>query len=242
MKRIDNTTAYPLKDAMALAVMAQRINDDYLPRDDIKKDDEGELISCRVANKDLIKYGLGILKPTNSLYQFSGQFQFYTDNVADDDDLEVAQEIISYYTGLMFKAIGGKINEFEERVLEIVKADTVTAYDIGVIASLPKSYARNVEREAVEQKQRELSDSSMHIGTVGDTVNMDLEIMRFNFIQKLNCYVVNARCDGNLVVFFTSNNDFNGPTNVKVRGRVKRHQVSSYHGGKETVFNYVKVT
>ena len=183
MKRIDNTTAYPLKDAMALAVMAQRINDDYLPRDDIKKDAEGELISCRVANKDLIKYGLGILQPTNSSYQFSGQFQFYTDNVADEDDLEVAQEIISYYTGLMFKAIGGKINEFEERVLEIVKADTVTAYDIGVIASLPKSYARNVEREAGEQKQRELSDSSMHISTVGDTVNVDVEIMRFNVVQ-----------------------------------------------------------
>ena len=32
MKRIDNTTAYPLKDAMALAVMAQRINDDYASR------------------------------------------------------------------------------------------------------------------------------------------------------------------------------------------------------------------
>ena len=237
MKHIDNTITYPLEDVMALAVMAQRINDDYLPRDNVMKDDEGKIISCRLANKDLIKHGLGVLKPGTS-----NIMQFYTDNVADDDDLAVARDIISYYTGLMFKAIGGKINDFEERVLDIVKKGVVQVYDFGVIASLPKSYDRNVAREAVEQKQRELSHNSMHIGLVGDTVDMGLEIMRVNFIQKLNCYVVNAQYDENLVVFFTGNADFkNGPTDVKVRGRVKRHQVSNYHGGKETVFNYVKV-
>jgi len=42
-------------------------------------------------------------------------------------------------------------------------------------------------------------------------------------------------------VFFTSNaDDFNGMRCGNIKGRVKRHQVSNMHGGKETVLNYVK--
>jgi hypothetical protein len=240
--RVQDT--YPLEDVMALAVMAQRINGEYLTNPTREFDDEGVVIKINHSNKDLIRFGTGtsMYKTSTFVDSDGNKFADYSmTNVADEEDLEVAQEIISYYTGLMFKAIGGKINQFEERVLEIVKTGEVSSYDFGVIASLPKSYARNVEREAVEEKQRELSDNSQFIGQVGKTIDLDLDIMRFNFIQKLNCYVVNGvDADGNLVVFFTSNEDFNGPTSLKVRGRVKRHQNSNYHGGKETVFNYVK--
>ena len=237
-------TTFPLEDVMALAVMAQRINGGYLTNAKRHFDNEGVVINVQHANKDLIRFGLDARSIGKGTFQDkNGNMvaDYSTQNIADDEDLEVATEIISYYTGLMFKAIGGKINQFEERVLEIVKSGKVSLYDFGVIASLPKSYERNVAREAVEQRQRELSDNSQHIGQVGNTVDLELEIMRFNFIQKLNCYVVNGvDAGGNLVVFFTSNEDFNGPTSLKVRGRVKRHQTSNYHGGKETVFNYVK--
>ena len=242
--KVHNT--YPLEDVMALAVMAQRINGDYLAQAVKDYDDNGDVVRERHSNKELIRFGTGEF-PGIAAYltdvDDDGNIvpNFSTQNVADDEDLEVAQEIISYYTGLMFKAIGGKINQFEERVLEIVKAGTVSNYDFGVVASLPKSYTRNVEREAVEEKQLELSDGSNFIGQVGKAIDVDLEIMRFNFIQKLNCYVVNGKdAVGNLIVFFTSNADFNGLSNLKIRGRVKRHQTSKYHGGKETVFNYVK--
>ena len=241
MTRIDPNTMYPLEDVMALAVMAHRINDDYLVHAVTDTNDRQEVVRRRFANKDLIKFGLGISKlPSVDL---DGNPDFRADNVADDEDLEQAQEIISYYQGLMMKAISGKINTFEERVLHVVRDSEVSVRDIGVVASLPKSYARSVEREQVEETQRALSVDSQHIGAIGDTVEIDLNIMRMNYIQKLDCHVVNGKDEkGNLVVFFTSKDrEFMDKEQVKIRARVKRQQVSSYHGGNETVLNYVKV-
>lgn len=241
MTRIDPNTMYPLEDVMALAVMAHRINDDYLVHAVTDTNDRQEVVRRRFANKDLIKFGLGISKlPSVDL---DGNPDFRADNVADDEDLEQAREIISYYQGLMMKAISGKINTFEERVLQVVRDNEVSVRDIGVAASLPKSYARSVEREKVEETQRALSVDSQPVGAVGETMDLDLEILRMNYIQKLMCHVVNAKdAAGNLIVFFTSKeHEFKGKTQVNVRGRIKRHQVSSYHGGNETVLNYVKV-
>jgi hypothetical protein len=203
MTRIDPNTMYPLEDVMALAVMAHRINDDYLVHAVTDTNDRQEVVRRRFANKDLIKFGLGISKlPSVDL---DGNPDFRADNVADDEDLEQAQEIISYYQGLMMKAISGKINTFEERVLQVVRDSEVSVRDIGVVASLPKSYARSVAREEVELEQRSLSVDSQHIGAIGDTVEIDLNIMRMNYIQKLDCHVVNGKDEkGNLVVFFTS--------------------------------------
>jgi hypothetical protein len=100
-----------------------------------------------------------------------------------------------------------------------------------------------VAREEVELEQRALSADSQHIGAIGDTVEMNLTIMRMNYIQKLDCHVVNGKDEkGNLVVFFTSKDrEFMDKEQVNIRARIKRQQVSSYHSGKETVLNYVKV-
>ena len=243
MARFDYNTTYPLRDVMAASVMAYRINDDQyvthtIPDDTWNSSEQSDFRIKYQANKHLMLYSITDATPPATLMH--PKVNYYFDNVADDEDFAVADEIISYYTGLMFKAIGGKINEFEERVLALVKAGEVRASDFGIVASLPKSYYRSLERDRVEEQQRELSDSSEYVGTVGQTVDLDIEIMRFNYIQKLNCYVVNAQASGNLVVFFTSNEDFNGPDKLKIRGRVKRHQTSNYHGGKESVLNYVK--
>ena len=106
MTRIDPNTMYPLEDVMALAVMAHRMNDDYLVHGVTDTNDRQEVVRRRFANKDLIKFGLGISKlPSVDL---DGNPDFRADNVADDEDLEQAQEIIAYYQGLMMKAISGK--------------------------------------------------------------------------------------------------------------------------------------
>jgi hypothetical protein len=233
------TVTYPLEDVMALAVMAQRINGDYLQHRLSQYDLDHNYIGAKHANKDLIKFGLGIIVP--GTVDMTGNPDYYGHNVADEEDQETAREIIGYYTGLMFKAIGGKINDFEERVLGIVRSGVVAYNEIGVIASLPKSYARSVERETVEEQQRNLADSSKHVGQVGSTVELNISILRSNFIQKLACYVVNAVDDNNnLIVFFTGKDEFKTGESLEVRGRVKRHQTSNHHGGAESVLNYVK--
>jgi len=246
MTRTDFNATHPLQDVMALAVMAQRINNDYLTHDESVAGVYGDLTAPpavkRYSNKNLMRFGMGYNLP-NKLTDEDGNPLYGTQNVADEEDLEQAQEIISYYQGLMLKALSSQVNSFEEKVLHIVQENAVNLKDFGILASLIKSYTRSVAREEVELEQRALSADSQHIGAIGDTVEMNLTIMRMNYIQKLDCHVVNGKDKkGNLVVFFTSKDrEFMDKDQVKIRARIKRQQVSSYHSGKETVLNYVKV-
>ena len=246
MTRTDFNATHPLQDVMALAVMAQRINNDYLTHDESVAGVYGDLTAPpavkRYSNKNLMRFGMGYNLP-NKLTDEDGNPLYGTQNVADEEDLEQAQEIISYYQGLMLKALSSQVNSFEEKVLHIVQENAVSLKDFGILASLIKSYTRSVAREEVELEQRALSADSQHIGAIGDTVEMNLTIMRMNYIQKLDCHVVNGKDEkGNLVVFFTSKDlMFKDIPQVNIRARIKRQQVSSYHGGKETVLNYVKV-
>ena len=238
MARFDYNTTYPLRDVMAASVMAYRLNgDEYITNTVTEYDEDDNHIILKHANKHLMLFTVTDATPPRNF----NPKDFWFDNVADEEDYEVADTIISYYTGLMLKAISGKINDFEQRVLNLVKADCVSASDFGIVASLPKSYFRSVERDTVEQQQRELSADSQYVGKIGSTVELAIDVLRVNYIQKLNCYVVNARTGNDLIVFFTSNaNDFDGMRCGNIKGRVKRHQNSNYHGGKETVLNYVK--
>lgn len=242
MARFDYNTTYPLRDVMAASVMAYRLNgDEYVTHTVSEYDEDDNHIIRKHANKHVMMFTITDATVPNNIKMAVNEGSFWFDNVADEEDYEVADSIISYYSGLMLKAMGATINEFEQKVLGIVKASKVAANDFGIVASLPKSYFRSIERDAVEAKQRELSDDSQYVGKIGDTVELAIDVLRVNYIQKLNCHVVNARAGNDLIVFFTSNaDDFNGMRCGNIKGRVKRHQTSSYHGGKETVLNYVK--
>lgn len=234
---MNTTNVYPLSDVMAYAVMAYDTLGDYYASPHYE--DEVRVPS----NKDFMKNHLGVFEKSRVDEQGNPDFQW--DTVPDEDQRERASEIVSYYTGLMFKAIGGQINSFEQRVLDIVKGGEVAAKDFGIVASLPKSWARSVERERVEQEQRRLSDESRFVGSEGMTLDLKLRILRVNRIERLGCHVVNAVDEhDNLIVFFTGNpSDFDVVDDaqvIAVRGRVKRHQTSKFHGGCETVLNYVK--
>lgn len=243
MARFDYKTTYPLRDVMAASVMAYRLNgDEYITNTVSEYDSDDNYVVRKHTNKHLMLYTITDATVPNTLKMSVNEGSFWFDSVADEEDYEVADEIISYYQGLMLKAIGKSINEFEQKVLNLVKADKIAANEFGIVASLPKSYFRSLERDRVEAEQRLLSDDSQYVGKVGDTVEVNIDVLRCNYIQKLNCHVVNARAGNDLIVFFTSNADaFTDMKSGDIKGRVKRHQTSNYHGGKETVLNYVKV-
>ena len=241
MARFDYKTTYPLRDVMAASVMAYRLNgDEYITNTVSEYDSDDNYVVRKHTNKHLMLYSVTDVTPSDNLMH--PKVNFFFDNVADAEDYAVADEIISYYQGLVLKAMGATINEFEQKILGLIKSGKVAANEFGIVASLPKSYFRSIERDRVESKQRELSDDSQYIGKVGETVDIAIEVLRVNFIQKLNCSVVNARAGNDLIVFFTNKADeFISTQRGNIRGRVKRQQTSNYHGGKETVLNYVKV-
>ena len=225
---------HDLETVMAYAVMANDANDGYNKA--TYRFGDGSPIAY--SNRDIILHSMQ-LRP----FPTDEKRIFLFENTPDEQQIQRAKDIITYYTGLMIKALGSKINDFESKILSFVKSGEVPTYDFGMVAALPKSYARAVERDAVEKQQRAISDDSNFVGSVGDTLDIQINVLRKNYINKLGCDVVNA-VDGsnNLVVFFTGKGElFESSSTYKIRARVKRHQMSNHHGGKETVLNYVKV-
>ena len=208
-----------LKTVMTFAVSAyKQKNEDYINYGTI-------------TNKTIVQTHLGLLEDSRAVF---------VDHVSQEC-ADIAEQMIQYYKGLTFKAMGNKINDFEQKVLGLINCKLVDRRDIGVIASLPQAYFRAVKRDATDTQMRKLSTSSIHIGTLGEDVEGTINILNCSFIQRLQCHVVNAEMSGNIVCFFTKHPAEHWSNTCEIKGKVKRHQTSKFHGGKETVLNYVKV-
>ena len=181
-------------------------------------------------NKAIIQSHLG---------EISESHMCFVDHITEES-ADIADKIIQYYKGLTFKAMGAKINDFEQRVLAVIQKGVIDRRDIGVVASLPKAYFRSIKRDETDTLMRKLSVSSIHIGTVGSDVEGTINVLNCSFIQKLQCYVVNAEMNENIVCFFTKHDADHWGEGCTIKAKVKRHQTSKFHGGKETVLNYVK--
>ena len=182
-------------------------------------------------NKIIIQTHLGLLDEYNMAF---------TDVMAEDCS-DIADKVIQYYKGLTFKALGGKINDFEQRVLSIIESGKVSWRDIGVVASLPKAYFRSVKRDETDLTIRKLSTNSVFVGTVNSDLTGTINILNCSFIQSLQCHVVNGEMDGNLICFFTKHPAEYWGSSCNIKAKVKRHQRSKFHKGNETVLNYVKL-
>ena len=181
-------------------------------------------------NKAIIQSHLG---------EISEPHMCFVDHVTEESGT-IADKIIQYYKGLTFKAMATKINDFEMRVLAVIQSGKVDRRDFGVIASLPKAYFRAIKRDETDTLMRKLSTNSVHIGSEGSEITGTIRVLNCSFIQRLACHIVNAELDGNIVCFFTKHSAEHWGEGCDITARVKRHQTSKFHGGKETVLNYVK--
>jgi len=216
MKKFD--TIFDLKTVMTYAVAAY------------KQNNEEYVNQGSASNKIIIQTYLGLLDETNMAFL----------DVMSDDCSKLAGKVIEYYKGLTFKAMGGKINDFEQRVLSLIASNEVSMRDIGVVASLPKAYFRSLKRDLTDQTIRKLSTNSVYIGTVNTDIIGTVNILNCSFIQSLQCHVVNGEMNGSLVCFFTKHPAEHWGSSCTIKGKVKRHQKSKFHKGNETVLNYVK--
>jgi len=181
-------------------------------------------------NKAIIQSHLGEISETHMCF-----VDYVTEEAGD-----IADKIIQYYKGLTFKAMGAKINDFEQRVLAVIQSGKVDRRDFGVIASLPKAYFRAIKRDETDALMRKLSIDSVHVGSEGSEITGTVRVLNCSFIQRLACHIVNAELDGNIVCFFTKHGAEHWGEGCDIKAKVKRHQTSKFHGGKETVLNYVK--
>ena len=159
-------------------------------------------------------------------------------------DKELAEDVTSYFQGLLFKQLSGKMSDFNQKVLKVINEERIPINEFGLVASLPKAFYNSKKWDKAAEVERDLADISDYTGTEGKRCNFDLQVISTRFIPNHNCTIVTCVDeDNNVVKFFTHDFAMNSEPGDKfeIAGFVKSHTVSKYNGGRETMINRVKL-
>jgi hypothetical protein len=165
----------------------------------------------------------------------------------NESDIERARDIIEYLKGLSFKALERNLTSFESNVLKLVTSHEISKEQIGIAASLPKVYENKLDQDRWADRESELARSSEFVGELRKRCEFnDLVVENVRHIASVGSNLVCCSKDDNIIKFFNANdNRLTGDAvgaKINLVAYVKAHQVSKYHGGKETMVNRVKVT
>lgn len=213
---------YNADEVWACAVAAQRINGQYVKM----------VVSYATAEEILPNSLQGPAKETNRM--------IISRLLADpsqitDADREQAKLVRSYYQGLTFKILQGKLlSEFDNNALVISNRDEIeNMLDIAIIASLPSCYERSVKRDTINRKLEHATGG--FIGNVGDKVRVNIEVVRSVFSQQWNTYFISGVTTDDQAVFFSYKQPIDAGKLIVAQGTVKAHRDN------QTQLNRVKV-
>ena len=158
-------------------------------------------------------------------------------------DVNVAEEIIEHYQGLLLFKLGDTNNGFQEAVLACIAQDTIKARDIGILASLPHTYKTTLDKEARKAKEEAMASKSDFVGDVKKRNVFDVVVEMVKPLPHKGLFIVSfmqARTFSNIYTRILKMMEL---LKVLVCRLVhtSKIKVNKYNGGKETIVNRIKV-
>jgi hypothetical protein len=156
------------------------------------------------------------------------------------EDIDMAADIVRYYRKLTFGVIADDLNDYMTRVFSSTQGEKITFKDLGVVASVPSLYQKDLEKRRVEKESK--NSVQEHIGVVGESIDLTIRYINTRFVQKLECYAHDAITNsGHLVNFLNKKKLGDVGQTQKIRAKVKSHGISYQTKALQTQLNYVKV-
>ena len=147
------------------------------------------------------------------------------------EDIAQGQECRKFMQNdITFRALKGKLTEFDSSTSKVIAVeeefDTVKhKLELAVVACLPQSHARSLERQATQERVRQTSGAL--IGTPGVKVQLAVEIVKSNYSQQWNTWYATAVTQDNSAVFFAYRQELARGATHTIVGTVKAHRDGS---------------
>ena len=207
--------AHSVDNVWGAAVAAQRINGSYVKETVYKVDPEmsGNTVVDKRRNRDIM---LDILANPALLTV---------------EDIAQGQECRNFLQNdITFRALKNKLTEFDGAVSKVLAVeddfDSVKhKYELAVVASLPASHARSLERQATQERVRQTSGEL--IGAPGVKVQLAVEIVKSNYSQQWNTWYATGVTADNSAVFFAYRQELAKGAKHTIVGTVKAHRDGS---------------
>ena len=168
-----------------------------------------------------------------------------------NEDYDVADEIIEYFEGLIFKAMQRDLTDFEKKITALVKAEDISLNGkddrLPIVGSLPNVYRNNVKHDDWSDRERSLINISDFEGELKKRGEFQGEIVMSRYMNRSNSMLVAVLTkNNNIVKFFydlyrdsTAKATLTQGKFIKFSAFVKSHEVSDYSKCKETFCNRV---
>lgn len=156
------------------------------------------------------------------------------------EDVEAGEQVRNWLQNdLTFRAVKGRLTEFDTSVSKCLAVTdrfyTVShRYELAVVACLPNSAEKAQQRQETDARIQFAQGG--HIGTVGDKVTANIEVLSAVQSKEWNIYWIRGITDQDQVVVFSNKEKFDVGTHLAIQGKVKAHRDSNL-----TQLNYVKV-
>ena len=211
----------PVATVWAAACAAQRINGRYIKQDEFDYPEGGQAVLTATASRTIMKELLA--NPDRLTAQ----------------DFEQGAECKTFLQNdITFRALKNKLTEFDSATSKVLAVeenfDSVQhKYELAVIASLPASRTRALERQATDSRVRQATGA--YVGAVGDKVALDVEVIKTNYSQQWNTWYATAITSDNRAVFFAFREQLTIGNSILIKGTVKAHRSGT------TQLNRVKI-
>ena len=194
-------------------------------------------VACAVfreSNNKVVREGI-----TSSKDRIMAHFNTTVPIAVTESDVEMANTMLLYLQQktVLNALIGAKISPFVEDVVRITENPTISERDFGRIVWLPKLYADMIARDEVKQDLAHYTINSIYVGKIKDKIKINFIPLAVSYVRDYNCFRhLGHDGNGNLIGFLNKEK-----ISGSIRGRVKKHEVSTYHGGARiTYLNYVQ--
>jgi len=232
---------YPVQDLISLCFAAYEHNE----RDIVRQYDEERWVvnPLWLDNKDLAEYVPVERTPNTELVKTYLRTPSQSKLVVTDQHRAEASTALDTIDQWMFLQTlqGRKVSSFTDTVLTEAKvSEQLPLLKLGLLQFIPQMVERIQLQQRANEQVSEHSRTSEYLGSVGDKVNLSVEVIRSSYLTSLSCWVVTANTDeGNLVQWFTSKEECTKSGQYK--GIIKGTEVSDYlQGAKVTTLNRVK--
>jgi len=144
------------------------------------------------------------------------------------EDIAQAQECRKFLQNdFTFRALKGRLTDFDSAISKVLAVseefDSVThKYELAVVASLPASHQRALDRQTLQERVRQTSGAL--IGQLGDKVQLGVEIVKSNYSQQWNTWYATGITADNCAVYFAYRQELARGAKHTIVGTVKAHR------------------
>lgn len=216
----------PIADAWALVAYADRVN-------------QGEYIKFPEFDNET---GNVKRKPNREL--IDDQVSIMGMRSVTSEDREQGQRLAGHFQGLLFDALSGKTNDFDQKIINIITEKEVhEKMGMAYMACLAVRYRKELVKEMRQEQMFKLGHSSIHQGAVGQHLRLEVTVLSKFEGRAFPGSVVRAT-DGTNIYFWSSSKTIDmwpdSPERFPIVGVVKAHGTDR-DGYQETRLTRVKI-